>query len=521
MAKLSVIIPSRNELFLPQTVNDIFAKASGDVEVIAILDGYWPDPPLTENPNLILIHRGYPRGMRNAINSAASIASGKYLMKVDGHCMFAEGFDEVLKADMEDNWVVIPRRYSLDAEKWQPRMERTPIDYEFLSYPYWKPEQVGIHGTIWRDRAKERKDILIDDNMSFQGSCWFTTKDHFWGVIGGLQEEGYETFIGEPQEVGMKTWLGGGRLVTNKKTWYAHLHKGKQYGRGYFMSKAERTRGNAYSVNYWMRNLWPERKHDIAWLVEKFWPVPSWPDDRSLWKMQEENFVSIPKSQDVPKEPSISKEITIVENPLDYLAEKYNLNLEQRLPIVIEKGEGNHYGRWFALPEIFTAFGYKVGAEIGVEEGIYSARLCSQIPELKLYCVDPWLAYKGYRDHVSQDKLDKFYEGAKVTLAPYNCKIVKRHSMEAVKDFDDGMLDFVYIDGNHEFKHVTEDIVEWEKKVRVGGIVAGHDFKRQHSKSKYICHVKDVVQAYAYAHGIRPWFVLHGDPAPSWFWIKT
>ena len=125
MAKLSVIIPSRNELFLPQTVNDLLTKASGDVEVIAVLDGYWPDPPLPDNPNLILIHRGYPRGMRNAINSAASIASGKYLMKVDGHCMFAEGFDEVLKADMEDNWVVISRRYSLDAEKWQPRMARS------------------------------------------------------------------------------------------------------------------------------------------------------------------------------------------------------------------------------------------------------------------------------------------------------------------------------------------------------------------------------------------------------------
>ena len=87
--------------------------------------------------------------------------------------------------------------------------------------------------------------------------------------------------------------------------------------------------------------------------------------------------------------------------------------------------------------------------------------------------------------------------------------------------FSDGTLDFVYIDGNHNFKNVANDIVEWSKKVRVGGIVSGHDFKRQKAGSSYICHVKDVVHAYAYAHGIKPWFVLRGDKAPSWLWVKT
>lgn len=58
MAKVSILIPSRNERFLPQTVDDIFAKAAGDIEVVAVLDGYWPDPILKDRPNLILVHRG-------------------------------------------------------------------------------------------------------------------------------------------------------------------------------------------------------------------------------------------------------------------------------------------------------------------------------------------------------------------------------------------------------------------------------------------------------------------------------
>ena len=82
VAKVSIIIPSRNERFLPQTVADIFKKATSSIECIVVCDGYWPDPQLPDYPNLVLIHRSEPRGMRNAINSAAAIAKGKYLLKI-------------------------------------------------------------------------------------------------------------------------------------------------------------------------------------------------------------------------------------------------------------------------------------------------------------------------------------------------------------------------------------------------------------------------------------------------------
>ncbi len=48
--------------------------------------------------------------------------------------------------------------------------------------------------------------------------------------------------------------------------------------------------------------------------------------------------------------------------------------------------------------------------------------------------------------------------------------------MDALEDFEDNSLDFVYIDGDHNFKHISEDIYEWTKKVRSGGIVSGHDY---------------------------------------------
>lgn len=286
MAKTSVIIPSRNEQFLPQTINDIFAKAAGDIEIIVTLDGYWPDPILEERPNLILIHRSKAQGMRAAINSAAAVATGQYLMKTDAHCMFGEGFDEILKADCDDDWLVIPRRVSLDAETWAiANTGKSPVDYEYLSCPNQNGNDAGIHGRVWRDRARDRLGIEIDDNMSFQGSCWFISRDYYVNRLGGLSDEGYGTFIQEPQELGLKVWLGGGRQVINKKTWYAHLHKGNRYGRGYFLSKRETHAGTLYAADFWLNNRWPDRVHDLSWLIERFWPVPSWPDDwASLWE---------------------------------------------------------------------------------------------------------------------------------------------------------------------------------------------------------------------------------------------
>ena len=284
MSKVSVIVPSRNEQFLQHTVTDLLTKAAGDVEIIVILDGYWPVPILADDPRLRIVHFSTPHGMRAGINAGAAVARGKYLMKVDAHCMFAEGWDEALQLDCDDDWLVVPRRKRLDAENWCIQDVGKPdVDYEFLSYPWWKPDQIGLHGTIWVERALARKEMGLDEDMSFQGSCWFMPR-LFFERIGQLQEEGYGTFIGEPQELGLKVWLSGGTQMRNKRTWYAHLHKGNKYGRGYHVNTTELKNGNMYSADFWYNNRWPERVRDLEWLVEHFWPCPSWPGmTRDTW----------------------------------------------------------------------------------------------------------------------------------------------------------------------------------------------------------------------------------------------
>src|SRR3989344_1780949 len=107
------------------------------------------------------------------------------------------------------------------------------------------------------------------------------------------------------------------------------------------------------------------------------------------------------------------------------------------------------------LPQFFVDMGYKVGAEIGVYKGEYTAKFCKA--GLKMYAIDPWLAYGDYdqRHRKFQERQDFLYGHTQRVLAPYpDCTIVRKTSMDAVKDFEDNSLDFVYIDGHHGFKYV-------------------------------------------------------------------
>jgi glycosyltransferase involved in cell wall biosynthesis len=278
--KVSLIIPSRNEQFLAPTVADVLKNSRGDLEVIVVLDGYWPDPALPGDPRLHVVHQGKAKGMRPAINAAATIARGDFLMKLDAHCMVAEGFDVELASRCEPDWVMVPRRYPLDPEAWKVQDNgKAPIDYHFLSYPLARENPyLGLHGSPWRERSAGREDLLVDAEMSSQGSCWFMSRA-MWERIGPLDFAAYGSFIQEFQEIGLKAWLGGGAVMVNKRTWYAHLHKGRTYGRGYWISRQEQDAGADFAMRYWMLDRWTERKRDLRWLVEKFAPVPTWPTD--------------------------------------------------------------------------------------------------------------------------------------------------------------------------------------------------------------------------------------------------
>jgi len=274
MGKVSIIIASAGELFLQRTVDGLLENCKGDIEILVFLDGRVADPPLKEDPRVRVIGSKKRVGIWEAINTSVALSTGEYIMKVDGHCILDEGFDEKLKAHCEDNWVCIPRRYSLEGPTWTRGTKKT--DYMTITPPIEKPENGprfwewgfgGVRTKVPKERIIEGTEL--NETMTFQGSCWFMKKT-FFNAIDGLTVPVSHWFEGI--NISLKTWLSGGKVIRNKYTWYAHLHKGNQYGRGYYISRVERDIDKKTVIDFWMNNKWDKRIHELKWLIDRFSP---------------------------------------------------------------------------------------------------------------------------------------------------------------------------------------------------------------------------------------------------------
>jgi len=116
---LSILIPSRNEMFLKNTIEDILEHIEADTEIIAVLDGALADPPIQQHDRVTLIYHPESIGQRAATNQAAEVSRAKFIMKCDAHCGFDQGFDRKLMEEWEYDWTVVPRMYNLHAFDWQ------------------------------------------------------------------------------------------------------------------------------------------------------------------------------------------------------------------------------------------------------------------------------------------------------------------------------------------------------------------------------------------------------------------
>ena len=267
---LTVIIPARNEIYLQRTIQNVLDNAEGEIEIIAVLDGYWPDPPIKDDKRVILIHHVEAIGQRQSINEAARVAKGEYIMKLDAHCAVDKGFDVKLAADCEYDWTVVPRMYNLDKDTWKPKLHKR-TDYMFMAI-----NDKGELRSEYYDKGLHQPDnpALIDDTMTCMGPGWFMHKDRFWELEGmdcnhtGWGQMGIE--------LACKAWLSGGSMKVNKKTWFSHWFRGGGGpGFPYPLSGKDVAHARAYSKDLWLNDKWPKQTRKFAWLIEKFNP-PGW-----------------------------------------------------------------------------------------------------------------------------------------------------------------------------------------------------------------------------------------------------
>ncbi|MCL5018764.1 MAG: class I SAM-dependent methyltransferase [Candidatus Pacearchaeota archaeon] len=126
--------------------------------------------------------------------------------------------------------------------------------------------------------------------------------------------------------------------------------------------------------------------------------------------------------------------------------------------------------------------GELVGVEIGVHKGDNAKQMLKRMNLKMLYLIDPYELYNGYQDGINLNNMhnttfNKTKKEMERKLKKYKGKytLIEKMSEQAVNEIPDN-LDFVYIDGNHEYKYVKKDIELYYKKVKDGGVFGGHDF---------------------------------------------
>lgn len=141
---------------------------------------------------------------------------------------------------------------------------------------------------------------------------------------------------------------------------------------------------------------------------------------------------------------------------------------------------------WFNYPELYERMVKRFPSgstfvEVGSWKGMSSAFMAVEIANsnknIDFYCVDTWdgsIEHEQYGIDTSR-LYDTFLDNMSPVKKYY--KAIRAASLQAVKQFEDNSLDFVFIDASHEYQDVKDDIIAWLPKVKPGGVLAGHDYK--------------------------------------------
>jgi hypothetical protein len=147
------------------------------------------------------------------------------------------------------------------------------------------------------------------------------------------------------------------------------------------------------------------------------------------------------------------------------------------------------------------------GLEIGVRHGDFSKQVLSRWTGCSHYIlVDPWEHYAGYKTdgaNAAQSLQDTKYSFVRKNIVENpqfggKVSMLRMFSHEASKRIPDNSLSFVYVDGNHYYEYVKNDLNDFWSKLAPGGVMAGHDFTDAYDKG-----VKRAVNEFVAQKGVK------------------
>lgn len=301
MPDLSVLIPSRNELFLANTIVDVLAHSEADTEIIVVLDGSPALTPLPDDPRVRVVELQESIGQRAATNLACRMSEAKYVLKLDAHCSVGQGFDRIMLEDTQPGWVMVPTMFNLHAFNWLcPNGHRRyqgpsgpceqcgePTEREMVWKAKKNPETTAMlfnrdlkFGYWPQYKAKQQGDLV--ETMSCLGACWMVSRDDYWKW--DICDERHTSWGQMGTEVACKAWLSGGKLICTRKTSFSHMFRtqGKDFSFPYTLSNADVEKAREHSRWLWLGNNWPGAVRPLSWLIDHFAPIPGWEPTKSI-----------------------------------------------------------------------------------------------------------------------------------------------------------------------------------------------------------------------------------------------
>ena len=314
--ELSVVIPSRNEEFLGETIADILEHKEAPTEVIAILDGQWAVKPIPMHPDVTIIYHPKAVGQRGGTNDGVKVSQAKYIMKVDAHCSFDQGFDrKMLEAFKEtgDNVTMVPIMKNLWAFSWKCKKCGMKVyqDKPHLECPNCGGRDTMYKKMIWKAKKSPNSTSFLFDptphfnyfgefkkrpegqgditeTLSLQGSCFMCTKEKYQEL--NLCDEEFGSWGSQGIEISMKTRLSGGRVLCNHKTWYAHMFRTKPEFTFPWKNPHDKVKkAKAHARDLFFNAEWPLQIYPLSKIIEQFWPIPHW-EDKDLKALKEQEL---------------------------------------------------------------------------------------------------------------------------------------------------------------------------------------------------------------------------------------
>lgn len=225
-----------------------------------------------------------------------------------------------------------------------------------------------------------------------------------------------------------------------------------------------------------------------------------------------------------------------IQSMLTYYKEKKYENQElidkvDAISDEILSGKNHMYIREKFFGAMIDKLELKNGAEIGVDVGEFSNKLLKTCSLQKLYGIDFWPDSFGsdYREGFFDKNGDNRYTQCQNNLKEFidngRCELIKATSVEAASKFEDNSLDFVYIDGDHSLFMIL-DLIAWQPKIKVGGILSGHDWKNgpksgiNDARGQQLDYeVRRCTEYFARRYGCPLRIV--GGIIKSWWWVKN